>query len=266
VFSVERIRIKDEPDCLFPADGVTAHWYHPDNDGPRSKRGIVVLPIQGGEYEVSTLFAESFAKKGYQVLRFERRAEWLEADRDVAALGPLALQYRRDILRGIKVWLSAGPGSPKRLGLFGVSMGAMTGVGVAAREPRIETSVFCIGGANLADILMTANDEEVNQYRKDLAARLGVSEPELRPMLAAALDPYDSARDASKVAANRTLFIAARFDAVVRWRNSVRLWEALGRPKRVVLPTGHYSAVVFVPYIRIAARRWFDSFLLRQDP
>jgi hypothetical protein len=76
------------------------------------------LPIQGGEYEVSTLFAESFAKKGYQVLRFERRAEWLEADREVAALGPLAAQYRRDILRGIERWLGAGPSSPERLGLF----------------------------------------------------------------------------------------------------------------------------------------------------
>ena len=263
MFDVERIHLEDEPGCLFPADGITAHWYHPDTSGPRARSGIVVLPIQGGDYEVSTLFAESFAKKGYQVLRFERRAEWLEADRDVAALGPLAAQYRQDILRGIDHWLSAGPSAPERLGLFGVSMGAMTGVGIAAHDPRVEASVLCIGGADLADILMTANDEEVNLYRNDLAARLGVSEPELRPMLAAALDPYDSARAAPKVAADRTLFIAARFDAVVRWKNSVRLWESLGRPKRVVLPTGHYSAVVFVPYIRLIARRWFDRFLLR---
>ena len=136
------------------------------------------------------------------------------------------------------------------------------GVAVAANEPRIKASVLCIGGADLADILMTANDEEVNLYRKDLSTRLGVPEPELRPMMAAALDPYDAAREAPKMSADSTLFIAARFDAVVRWRNSVRLWEALGRPKRVILPTGHYSAVVFVPYIRLISRRWFDRLLL----
>jgi dienelactone hydrolase len=262
-YDVERIHFEDEPGCLFPAGGVTAHRYHPSAGGPRSRAGIVVLPIQGGDYEVSTLFAESFAKKGYQVLRFERRAEWLEADRDVAALGPLAAQYRQDVLGGIEHWLSSGPGAPERIGLFGVSMGAMMGTAVAANEPRIKASVLCIGGADLADILMTANDEEVNQYRKDLSARLGVPEAELRPMMAAALDPYDAAREAPKLGADSTLFIAARFDAVVRWKNSVRLWEALGRPKRVVLPTGHYSAVVFVPYIRLIARKWFDRFLLR---
>ena len=259
----ERILLPDETPPLFPGEGVVMYLHPPKRRGRRSEVGIIVLPIQGGDYEISTLFAEYFCTKGFQVLRFERRAEWLDADRDIGDLQLLVQQFLADVRRGIDWWLAEADNGPERLGLFGVSMGANTGAVVAAGDPRIEAAVLPLGGGDLADILMTAHDEEINLYRKDLATRLGVDEPALRPIFEDALGPVDNLQFAHGMNADTTLFISARFDRVVRYANATRLWECIGRPKRIVLPCGHYSTIVFLPLVKLWARRWFDRFLVR---
>ena len=261
--NAERILLPDETPPLFPGAGVVMHLHPPGRPGPRNDIGVVVLPIQGGDYEISTLFAGYFAKIGFQALRFERRAEWLDASREPGDLQLLVKQFLADVRRGIDWWLTEADNGPARLGLFGVSMGANTGAVVAAGDSRIEASVLPLGGGDLADILMTAHDEEIDLYRKDLAARLGVDEPALRPMLEEALGPVDNLNFAHGMNADTTLFISARFDRVVRFANATRLWECIGRPKRIVLPCGHYSTIVFLPLVKLWARRWFDRLLVR---
>jgi len=218
----------------------------------------VVLPIQGGDYEISTLFARHFASRGHHCLRFERRAEWLDAARPAEAIGDLIRAFRDDVRRGLDRWLPEAPVEAD-LGLFGVSMGAITGTMVAAAEPRLRRRVFLLGGGPLADVLVTARDEEVDRFRADLAARLGISEAELLPRFREALEGLDPLEHARSLDPADTLVISARFDRVVRYGHQTRLWEALGRPKRVTLPCGHYSSVVFVPRIKRLATRWLSS-------
>ena len=47
---VERIHLPDPPGSALPGDGVVAHWHVAQRAGPRVRGGIVVLPIQGGDY------------------------------------------------------------------------------------------------------------------------------------------------------------------------------------------------------------------------
>jgi hypothetical protein len=258
----EVIRLEDAPGAEGEGGGITAHWYRPTISGVRSRVGIVVLPIQGGDYEVSKHFAEAFAAMGYHALRFERRAEWLVAERPLEEMTSLLERYRQDVRAGMTEWL-ARPDGPERLGLFGVSMGAGVGAAVAGVDSRIEASVLCIGGSGLARVLMETADTEIRLYRDALAARLGQDLPTLARTLHDVLAPLDPEHDARGMNAATTLFITARFDRVVRWREGLALWRAIGRPRRVILPCGHYSAVVFVPWIRWLARRWFDRHLLR---
>lgn len=257
----ERLHVPDGPGCLFPSGGLSAWWYRPERTSPRNGAGIIVLPIQGGDYSVSRHFAERFAKAGFHTLRFERRAEWLVADRPLEEMALLARQYVQDIRDGIDLWLARGAFDPRRLGLFGVSMGAAVGAAVAARTPKVRATILCIGGGPLSEVLLTADDEEVNAYRKDLSKHLGVSEPELRPLVEAALSDGDVLQDAPNLDPRTTLFFGARFDRVVRWPRHRALWEAAGRPRRVVLPCGHYSTVWFVPLVRHLSCRWFDRHL-----
>ncbi|MGB0589326.1 MAG: alpha/beta hydrolase [Myxococcota bacterium] len=252
------IALSPDPEPVFSEGQVTMHWHVGSPHPKRNRVGLLALPIQGGDYDVSTHFAEHFAKKGFHVLRFERRAEWLEPSREIEELGRLALQYRRDVVRGLDQWRNLDEMTATRFGLMGISMGAMVGAGVAGTDPRIEAAVLCIGGGDMADVLIRGRDTELDQYRADLAARLELNEPDLLPHFRDALDPIDSTVHAPNVDAARTLFFGARFDRVVPWRNNRLLWDALGQPKRWILPCGHYSSVAFVPLIRWLSVRHFD--------
>jgi pimeloyl-ACP methyl ester carboxylesterase len=253
---IETIRLPDPPGLDAPGDGVVAHWHRPADGAPTGKPGIVVLPIQGGDYEISILFARHFAATGHHALRFERRAEWLDASRPPEALAVLLRIFVDDVRRGIDRWLEVAPVGPD-LGLFGVSMGAMSGTLVAAKEPRLTRRMLVLGGGPLADILATARDTEINKFRRELAARLGVGEADLFPLFREGLEGLDPLTHAAALDPADTLVISARFDRVVRYSYQTRLWEALGRPRRTVLPCGHYSAAVFVPWIKRRATQWF---------
>jgi pimeloyl-ACP methyl ester carboxylesterase len=248
------IRIPDGPGCLFPTGGLTAHWQRPAS---HSRTGIVVLPIQAGDYQVSTLLADHLARCGHHTLRFERRRDWLEADRDPAELVPHLRQYIRDVSAGIDLWLEHGEVDPQRLGLMGVSMGAIVGTAVLSADPRLKASVLVIGGADLSDILITAEDEAIGEYRNALKARLGLTDDRLATRIREILSPVAEMNPTGKVDPSSILFIASRFDRLIRWPRSTLLWERLGRPRRWILPCGHYSTALFLPLIKWLAKRWF---------
>jgi len=248
------IHIPDGPGCLFPSGGLKAHWRRPASP---SLTGIVVLPIQAGDYEVSKLLAAHLSSCGHHTLRFERRRDWLEADRDPTELGPHLRQYLRDITTGIDLWLAEGEVGPDHIGLIGVSMGAIVGTAVLAADPRVKASVLVIGGADLSDILVTAHDEAIAEYRSSLKARLGVTDDQLAARIREILSPITEMDPTGKVDPDSILFIASRFDRLIRWPRSTLLWQRLGRPKRWILPCGHYSTALFLPLIKWLAKRWF---------
>jgi pimeloyl-ACP methyl ester carboxylesterase len=255
------VSVEDLEPTSIPGSGLRAHWYEPDVRNPRNQRGIVCLPIQGGDYEISTLFARAFASMGYHTLRFERRAEWLDPDLPIEKLAALVPRFVADVSRVLDAWLDLdGSPAPDALGLFGVSMGAMTGTMVAAADSRIRATVLCIGGGGLDDILIHGRDEELDAWRDTVMASLGGRDAFEQRALES-VGSIDILGAAGRVSPERTLFVSARFDRVVPWSASVRLWEALRRPKRHILPTGHYSSVIALPWIKWAARRHFDRWL-----
>jgi len=256
--TIYRIHFPDRPHSLFPGKGVDAFEYRPNRNGRAGRTGIIILPIQGADYEVSTYFAEYFASKGFPCLRFERRAEWLLPDRDFQALALLIREYVIDIRRGLQWWMASGHADPDGIGLFGVSMGAMIGSMVAALErPSLRASVLVIGGCCFADILLTADDEEINKIRSKWLLRSGSRDELLSQELHQALDTVNPLRLASRMDPSSMLMIHARFDHVVRYPFSTSIWEAAGRPERIVIPTGHYSSVLYIRYIRWKALKWF---------
>ena len=255
------LAVRDAEPSEVPGNGVRAHWHLPDEANARNGHGIVCLPIQGGDYEISTLFARYFASLGYHALRLERRAEWLDPEIPLEALAKLVPRFVGDVSRILDAWLG-DPEAPNgdRLGLFGVSMGAMTGTMVAANDPRIDAAVLCIGGGGLEDILVHGRDTELDEWRDTVSAALGGRDA-FNELARASVGEIDLLGSAERLDPDRTLFVGARFDRVVPWSASVRLWKALHRPRRAILPTGHYSAVVALPWIKRAARLHFDRML-----
>jgi pimeloyl-ACP methyl ester carboxylesterase len=254
-----RLEVRDESPIDIPGDGLVAHWYRPGHEGPRASRGVLILPIQGGDYEISTAFAEFFASQGYHALRVERRAEWLNPTVSFEVMTRLVPQFVSDIRKMLDHWL-AQDGAPdgERVGLFGVSMGTMTGVLLAATEPRIHRAVYCIGGGELSDIIIDGRDKELDAWRDDMVQQLGGRESFDR-LAREQVRQLDILGHAGRIDTSRVLYVAARFDRVVPWSASVRLWEALGKPKRRVVPTGHYSAILALPLIKRWSTAWLDA-------
>ena len=265
-YRLYRIYFPDRPDSLFPGKGLDAFEYRPKKKNRHSGMGIILLPIQGGDYEVSTYFADYFVSKGFSCLRFSRRAEWLVPERPFSSLALLFREYVIDIRRGLEWWKESGHVDADRVGLFGVSMGAIVGSVVTALEcPSLRASVLVLGGSSLADILLTADDEEINEIRRIWLERFNNQKDILSRELHNALDPVNPLRIASRICIPSTLMIHARFDAVVRYPLSTAIWEAAGKPDRITIPTGHYSSVFLIHYIRWKACRWFDQRLLHKQ-
>jgi pimeloyl-ACP methyl ester carboxylesterase len=257
----ETFRVSTTNDPAVPGDGTTAHLYR--GRAQFASRGIVVLPIQGGDYEVSTLFAEYFARQGFSVLRFERRAEWLDAQRPPESLARLVEAFAADVQAGVARWRELAP-EVTCMGLFGVSMGAIVGTVVAASVPGFSALVLVMGGGPLAEVLATARDQEIDAFRRALAARLGVAEESLQETFRNVLqdtEPLDFAPRV-QVEGARILVISSLLDRVVRYPAQRNLWRALGGPSRMRLPCGHYWAVLFLPLIKRVSRRWFARWLV----
>jgi hypothetical protein len=64
------------------------------------------------------------------------------------------------------------------------------------------------------------------------------------------MTPVDPLVYASRTDPMRILMINAYFDQVIPYACSERLWEAMGRPLCITLPTGHYTAALYLWYIR----------------
>ncbi|MCI0651435.1 MAG: hypothetical protein L0Z55_06090 [Planctomycetes bacterium] len=180
-------------------------------------------------------------------IAIERTLEsWVEAMRK--ALAALLARYPLDAAR---------------LGTFGVSLGGIRTVILAAREPRFRANVVCLAGADLAAVVADSGESLVERY---LARR---SEALLAPPEAVVADwranmHADPLLVAGAIAPESALLFLARFDDKVPAAAGWRLYEALGRPETRISPLGHYTSILLLPWaarhsFRFYARRFAEA-------
>ncbi len=230
---------------------------------------IVVLPILGGDYSETDYFARGLARRGFATLRFDRKADILDPAGDFELAARRIRNTVVDVRRGIDV-LAAGsplarqPMKFERVGLLGISMGSMIGNLIAAYDTRIDATALVLTGGDFPEVLARARDEvEVGAFLEGLEAR-GFDAERIRHESHWYLDPVDPLRHAASLDPATTLLVQGRYDPIVPFEVGTRLWEAAHRPERVVLPTGHYSAVLFLPYIEGLIEDHFEKHLARR--
>ena len=259
----------------LPGDDITCHWYFPASESVMPERasiGVLVLPIQAGDYAVARNMAEAFARQGFNVLRCERRAEWLDPEKPLSDLPTLLRAYADDISAALDVWPEIAAGMrenlasppPSQFALCGISMGAIMGTVVAARDRRIEASLLALGGGPLAEVLCTAKDPGVTPYRRQKTKELGLTSATFLDYARQLLEGFEPLELAPLIDPNKVLMVAARFDRVVSMALADNLWRAIGCPRRVVLPSGHYSAAIFKSRIVRAGAEFFCKTLGQQ--
>jgi dienelactone hydrolase len=246
----------------FPgADGETrvAHWQLPPGPGPHPT--VVVFPIRAGNHVVSEALAKALVNRGYAAIWLERRRSLFGEDDDrspgdfeafAADLGNFVLDARRLI-----GWLATRPEvDPERIATAGVSLGGILAVNTLAQEPLVRAGFFVMAGGGLPEILRDSQDGDLVRFReRAFEAELFTDGEDLARQARAYTDPIDPLTWAHRIAPEQVLLISARYDRVIAYERTEALWRALGRPRWLEVPTGHYQ---LVPYFWWAVGRGAD--------
>ena len=228
--------------------------YHPN--GPAPSPVILILPISGGSYDLEEYFSRYFAKKGLATIivhreKISKSAKLIENINDLLVQTVIDNQHVID-------WVETRPElDANRIGVFGTSMGGIKGSLLAPVEPRVKAAVLGLAGGDIPYVLEQSTEPGIRRRRKQLLEETGYSIPELRSKLEEIIvaDPlnYGPYVDNEKV-----MLVLAACDTVVPFPKGWELREAMGRPETVVVFAGHYSALIYLPYIQSRAWHFFQ--------
>ncbi len=261
-----------KPQITLPNEGqnIVLSYYRPKGLKVENP-ALILLPITNGNVVTENL-AHYFVSKGFIVLRFPSRSELSALKNVYHALTRFSQIIRDDVMnikRGLQ-WLKEQPEvDAGRIGIMGISLGAILSSLMIELEADIRAAVLFLGGGNLAGIFQTSKEKPIAQFRERRFAQ-GISQgsldgkdlEEYLQEMKSVLDPIDPLRYPSLLAAERILMVNGYFDAVIDRRYARALWNHLQRPSLIYIPTGHYGSILFYHYARFRALRHFERYLV----
>jgi len=150
----------------------------------------------------------------------------------------------------------------QRIGLLGFSHGAIVAGVVAIAEPRIQSTVLVMGGANPGEIIASCHLERTDTLRNAVMKRFGWSEQQYFESLKGVFDPVNPAYYPGRVDARNVLIIESLYDECVPESARTALWQAMGRPERYQFKYGHrMSFMAMTPLGGYFMRRIINKFL-----
>jgi len=218
---------------------------------------VMVLPILGGDYPIERAVCEMLAEQGISSVLVHRPVGLLDLQ-TYPSLEIMILSLTADRRKTLDVIAASGEVDTERMGSFGISMGAITGVPLIAVEPRLKYHVLGLAGGDIPSIIMESSEDAVEEFVDGAMNAFGISRAQLLERLRrgycsdpAELAPYVDAR-------NVRMFLA-RFDWVVPLQFGMVLHERMGRPQLDVLPVGHYTAGLFYFWLKDVTCEFFQE-------
>lgn len=219
---------------------------------------VLLVPILGGGEELLRTMARRFVERGYHAIYCDRAGSALRPPQRGAELETLLV---RTVLhqRIALAWASDCDSiRPTQKFACGVSMGGIVTTLLTAVEPGLSGSAMCLAGADLPTILGDSSEARIEKWRRWRESEDGIAGVELDEELRRTLHS-DPLRLAPCVPTDRVFLVAADFDDVVRPEHQDLLWEALGRPQRLSVPLGHYTAALCLDPLISSIADFFDG-------
>ncbi|MBL8695865.1 MAG: alpha/beta fold hydrolase [Planctomycetes bacterium] len=244
-------------------DVVRATYFRPA--ARRDLPAAVVLHHSQDDFKLERAISRDLALAGVATLMLrlpwygERRPPGtrtiLAAERGLGGLESDFRQAAADALRAVS-WLRARKEvDSKRVGLVGISLGALVGSLAAGASGTLDRCVLVLGGGDLATILRSPV-HETSGVRTALE-REKVEEAELRTRI----ERLDPLRFADRICGARTLFVQASKDEIVPRVCSEKLIEAVsakdGRPRVRWFDASHKSIVFSLPEVMQEVKQHF---------
>ncbi|MDA1195464.1 MAG: hypothetical protein O2894_09805 [Planctomycetota bacterium] len=220
---------------------------------------VLLLPILNNTNLLMPEFGSGFVRQGYAVAILPRKDVGFDPQRSVhAAEQELRLLLMRQ--RQALDWLATDPRvDATRIGVFGVSAGAMLGLSLMAVDPRVRAGVFVFAGGPLADVMVDSEEGRVQRGLAEVRAARGMTNDDIRRVLRETVrtDPLVLAPHVPRD--DILLFLATEDDSVPTHAQRA-LRAALGGPETREIRAGHYVGVgLFFPHILGEARAFLGQ-------
>lgn len=217
---------------------------------------IVILPMLGGSYPLEKFFAKYFARHGFASVLVHRE-DYESTPTTANEVNNLFRQCVLDNKRAID-WMETRPEfDTSRLGVFGISMGAIKGALLTPLDPRIDASVLAMPAGDLPYILSYTTEPGITRRRNKLLEERGITHEELRRELEQGII-CDPIRVAEYVDPSKVLLVLAAMDSTVPIKKGLELRAKMGKPQTIVVASGHYTAALYLPYLRYRTLRFFQ--------
>jgi len=238
---------------------VHCEYYRSRSGGRRP--GVIVLHILGGDFPLARVFANTLAQHGVSALFLKmpyygpRRdpnspRRMVSADPHQTALG--MTQAVLDI-RAATAWLASRPEiDPGQLGIFGISLGGITGALAATAEPRLKNVCLLLAGGDIGQVGWES--QYTHRVREQWLAQGGTREQFLD--IVRVVDPVTYAAAAK---GRRFLMLNARDDEVIPRACTDSLWKALGEPEIRWYAGGHFSVMRHIFSALLTVGRFFQT-------
>ena len=225
-------------------DGVTlSGWLVPA--GRETRTAVIVLHGFSGHRLPELAAFVPWLSERHHVLQFDFRGHG-QSDPGITTLGT---HERRDVAAAVRFLEGRGLGP---IALFGVSMGAATAI-VAAPELPVAAVVADAAFAELHHPI-ASRLREIGYPLARLGARAIVTAASVRTR-SRLTDPV---RAVARIAPRPLLLIAPREDQLIDWRQSLRLYEAAGEPKELMVVDGAGHAEAYAVDPELYRRRVLD--------
>jgi len=226
---------------------------------------IVVAPILAGpvdDYLASRFLCRGACARGFSAFFLHQERLIFDPSRDALDLEAWLRSNVRQNGAVLERLVELPEIDGERVGSFGVSLGAIKNVAWIAAQPRLRASVLALGGAGMADMVISSRERLVDRYARGRLERDGVGRGEVRDEVGRWLvsEPEVLARG---IDSGDVLLILARYDDKVPFAGGLRLRAALGDPLTRVVPLGHYTSIALAPWM---LARGLDFLEERLDP
>jgi dienelactone hydrolase len=252
-FAVRELSLPFAADSADSADSDSIAFEYYDVAGGERTPVIVLLPVFNGQLAIPRFFARYFANQGLAAVVVTRGRDPLDALAAPADTVDRNLRAYRRVLD----WVEQEPElDARRIGVLGVSLGAMDAVILAALDQRVHSLVIAMAGGDLSYVLANTNHRRVSRTIDEMAEDLGTSREAVGAKLDAAIK-FDPLALAPYIDAESVFMVLTRTDAIIPFEAQEQLRTRMGSPEALYLVTGHRPSVVFFPKVRNAAFEFF---------
>lgn len=264
-YRLYEVRFPSAVESPFEANNtVWGHLYLPRVHPGERPPCVLVLPVMAApNVWIEMRFVRALLRQGIAAMWIEMPYQFNRRPHDSMPSGRVFLARNADVLgrnfrqsvsdaRRALTWL-AGSGlvDGDRLGLFGVSLGALVGASAYSVDDRPAGAVFLLGGADFTDLVFRSD------MTAEFARRAGIGKEELRRAWKG-IDPLEH-RDRNR--GKRVFLVNTRHDLIIPEENALKLKEAFPDSHQLMVPLGHYGAVLHLLWAPSYAARRFSELL-----